>query len=149
MHVSACLWLLPLLATINVFTRLYDVSSSRHVIPTPTPTPTPRRTSALMDCHLSITSILKHFANMIEYGITSLHSRECKQTWMNIIKHSRAHHRPCKKADLCQLAYRVHVLVVCATNVAANPQTSRGIFHSDSIPIRVDNCATTSISNDL
>ena len=104
-----------------------------------------------MDFHLAITTLLNNFTNTIERAISSLHTRtarERKQTRNNLLSRSRAHHRPRKKINLCRLACIVHV-TVCATQVAANPTTSRAVFDTDSIPIRVDNCATASISNDL
>ena len=88
MHVAACLWLLPLLATVfYVFTKLHDTSStSRHVlIPIPCRASTPERSIfRFMDYHLSITSILKHFANAIEYEINSLHTRTALKMQANI-----------------------------------------------------------------
>ena len=109
------------------------------------------RESRFIYCHLAITKLLNNFTNTIECTISSLHTRtacERKQTRNNLFIRSQAHHRPRKKINLCRLACIVHV-TVCATHVAANSTTSRAIFDTDSIPIRVDNCATASISNNL
>jgi hypothetical protein len=145
MHTFAYYWLLPLLAAmvIYVYIILHDVSTFiRALFPA-------KRTSwlyniyATLDRHLSIMSSVQKLANTIESGIRSLDTRtarERKQTKINIFKHSRVNRKPRNKVNLCRLACIVHV-VVCATDVTTHPQTRKVIFDTDSIPIRVDNCA--------
>ena len=151
-HVSLCISLdfttagYPITGVLS--TRVLDTSRCTSSTRRVKPAPAPCRTSTLeckfrfIDCHLAITSLLKHFADTIERVITSLHTqtaRKRKQTRINIFKRSRAHHRPHKKVNPCWRACMVHVSV-CATDVAANPHTISTIFDTDSIQIRVDNC---------
>jgi hypothetical protein len=108
---------------------------------------------ASIDRHLLITSTFNkavtYVVSTIQSGIESLNTRtarERKQTRINNIKRTQNTHRPSRKINLCRLAC-ITSLHVYATDVTLAAQTRHVIFDTDSVPIRVDNCATDSISN--
>jgi hypothetical protein len=151
MHIAS--QFLPLLAAtlFYIYIICHDTSSTIRV-----PTYTKRtswitNTYRYIDSQLSIVSSVRKLTNTIESAILSLDTRTARhrrQTKINLIKRRRATHRPCKKINICRLACMVHV-VACTSNLTASPQTRKVIFDTDLVPIRVDNCATASISNDL
>ena len=92
------------------------------------------------------------FANGIGNSILSLDTRTArdrKYTRLKILNQARARHRPRKKVNLCRLACTTHLIIHASTTQASNPQPRNVTFDTDSFPIRVDNCATASISNNL
>ena len=96
--------------------------------------------------------IIRSLVTGIENSILRFNTRTARErrtTRLNILNHARARHKPRKKVNLCRLACISNLTINVSSTQTNKSQPCEVTFDTDSIPIRVDNCATASISNNL